>query len=260
MELRFYEDQHKYISDDGKPWRSITAIVGALQQPFDWTPEQSSTNKKKDHEWYGMDRVEMQAAWDAENQRAKDLGHWYHLRKELETLELPGVVECIYKDGAKIAPDQKLKDGIYPEHLIHMESARICGQSDLVTVEGNYFDIDDYKTCKDIHMESYKHYETGHKKMKSPVNHLMDCSYIHYSIQLSLYAYMIQRHNPFLQVRNLTLHHVLFEEEGKDKYGYPIYKKDANEDYIVKDVKKIPVKYLKNEVTAIVMAIKQGRL
>jgi hypothetical protein len=54
-------------------------------------------------------------------------------------MEREGVVVPIFKpsgetNGIRIAPSQKLDPGIYPEHMVYLKSAGICGQSDLVEV------------------------------------------------------------------------------------------------------------------------------
>lgn len=260
MTLTFSEAEHKYTSDDNIPWRSVTGVIHSVCQPFDWTPEQSSKSKKAGNKWAGMDPVEIQAAWDAENQRSKELGHWYHNIREQALIGEPGVVYTPMTEGVKIAPEQKLKDGIYPEHFCYLQSARVCGQSDLVTVEGSYLDIDDYKTCKEIKKNSHVSWEGISKKMKAPVEHVEDCDLMHYTLQLSLYAFMIQRHNPHLTVRNMTIHHVLFEEEGRDKYLYPIYKKNESGEPIVKDIIRISVPYMKTEAMNIINAVKDKRI
>ena len=36
--------------------------------------------------------------------------------------------------GSKIASEQKLKDGVYPEHLVYLKSVGLCGQVDVVEV------------------------------------------------------------------------------------------------------------------------------
>ena len=39
--------------------------------------------------------------------------------------------------------------------------------------------------------------------MYNPVSHLDDCNLNHYNLQLSIYAYIIKKHNPKLRVGNL---------------------------------------------------------
>ena len=44
--------------------------------------------------------------------------------------------------------------------------------------------------------------------MKYPLNNLMDCNFIHYSLQLSLYAYLLQQINPNYNIKGLKLVHI----------------------------------------------------
>ena len=45
-------------------------------------------------------------------------------------------------------------------------------------------------------------------KMKYPLNNLDDCNFMHYSMQLSLYAWMIQKANPLFNIKMLLLIHI----------------------------------------------------
>lgn len=49
-------------------------------------------------------------------------------------------------------------------------------------------------------------------KMKYPLNNLDDCNYVHYTLQLSTYAWMLQKINPKYNVKGLILIH--FDHEG----------------------------------------------
>jgi len=42
--------------------------------------------------------------------------------------------------------------------------------------------------------------------MKSPIGHLMDCNYIHYELQMSMYAWMLEQFG--FTVRNIAFHHL----------------------------------------------------
>ena len=52
--------------------------------------------------------------------------------------------------------------------------------------------IPTHNTNKKLKFESYKD-NNGYVMMKEPLNHLMDCNMIHYTLQLSLYSYMVWR-------------------------------------------------------------------
>ena len=270
MIIIFTPQQHKYssINPDGIDWLSVTSFISNLKQPFeaDRIAEKSAKNKKS--KWYGMTPEDIKAAWKAEANRATSLGTWYHNCRErdiceLETIERSGVTVPIVKpieiDGLKYSPDQKLSDGVYPEHMVYLKSAGLCGQSDLVEVINGEVHITDYKTNKEIKVEGYTNWEGITQKMLGPVSHLDDCNLNHYALQLSLYMYIILKHNPRLKFGSLTIHHIMFEEVDKDKFGNPITALDSNGDPIVKDIVQYDLPYLKAEVISILHWLEDNR-
>ena len=128
----------------------------------------------------------------------------------------------------------------------------LCGQSDLVEVVNGKVNITDYKTNKEIKTASFVNWEGISQKMEPPVAHLDDCNFNHYALQLSLYMYIILKHNPKLKPGTLTLHHIIFEEAGRDKFDNPITALDTNGDPIVLDVVQYDVPYLKAEIVELI--------
>jgi ATP-dependent exoDNAse (exonuclease V) beta subunit len=268
MSIVFKASDHSYTSIDNNDikWVSVTKLVSNFKEPFDAEGVAAKVSKNKKSKWYGKTAKEIQAAWKEESERAMELGTFYHNQREadlcsLASIEKEGVTLPIYtpieKDGVKHAPDQKLSPGIYPEHMVYLKSAGICGQSDLVEVVGDKVNIIDYKSNKKIETESFVNWEGLSKKMLFPVNHLDDCNYYHYALQLSIYMYIILKHNPKLKPGNIYIHHVTFEQESENEFGYPIYAKDSEENPIVKDVTPMKVPYLKDEVIVIIQHIKE---
>lgn len=269
--LVFTPEFHKYTSisdEDKKDWLSVTSFVGQFKQPFNADEIAKKSAKNKKSKWYGMTPDEIKTAWKNEALRATTLGTWYHNCRErdicdLESIERRGVVvpimKPIEKEGIKYSPDQKLKEGVYPEHLVYLKSAGICGQSDLVEVVNGEVSITDYKTNKEIKLESFTNWEGISQKMTGPLKHLDDCHLNHYALQLSIYMFIILKHNPKLKPGNLTIHHVLFEEAGRDKYDNPITALDSNGDPIVKDVVQYDLPYLKSEVINLIHWLEDNR-
>jgi hypothetical protein len=70
---------------------------------------------------------------------------------------------------------------------------------------------------------------------------------------------MMLRHNPNLQPGTMFIEHIKFEVESEDKYGYPIYKKDEQGNFIVKEIEEIEVPYFKKEVYAVVNWLKDNK-
>lgn len=269
--LRFTPQDHSYTSinpEEDIKWISVTSFISNFKQPFDADKIALKTSKSKKSKWYGMTPEEIKQAWSNEALRATTLGTWYHNCREsdicsLETIERHGNTVPIFKpieiDGTKFSPNQKLTDGVYPEHMVYLKSAGLCGQSDLVEVINGEVHITDYKTNKEIKTEGFTNWEGVTTKMNSPVAHLDDCNVNHYALQLSLYMYIILKHNPRLKPGVLTIHHILFEEVGKDKFGNPITALDTNGDPIVKDIIQYDLPYLKSEVISILHWLEDNR-
>jgi len=264
MAVIFKADKHEYVSQDpleNIKWTSVTSFVGQFKQPFDKVAVASKVSKSKKSKWYGKTVDEILEAWKYKSDVAIDRGNWYHNQREADLLsldsisregfELP-VITPIVDDIGKIAPSQKLMDGVYPEHFVYLKSAGLCGQSDLVTVMDGRINILDYKTNKEIKTESYVNWEGISQKMLNPISHLDDCNFYHYALQLSVYMYIMLKHNPKLKPGTLTLHHVLFYEDGQDELGCPILKKDENGEPMVKKIVPYTVPYLKDEVITLI--------
>lgn len=272
MSVLFKAEDHSYKSANPQEsinWISVTSFVGKFKEKFDAKAVSEKVAKNKKSKWYGMSSLDIQKAWTKESERAMTLGTWYHNEREsdllsLNTLEQEGVIlnvinPIIDDNGIKIAPIQKLENGIYPEHFVYLKSAGLCGQSDRVDIINNVVNIIDYKTNKEIKTEGFKNWEGITRKMLMPISHLDDCNFNHYALQLSFYMYIIIKHNPKLKPGNLTIHHIIFEEDGTDIYGNPITILDEHQNPIVKDIVLYNIPYLKEEIITLIKHLNDNR-
>lgn len=267
----FNADDHSYksIDDSNIDWISVTTLVSHFKKPFDAKKVAEKVTKNKNSKWYGIDPVLIQQIWANEGDRSTTLGTWYHNQREddlcsLASIEREGVTVPVFKptelkDGVKVAPVQKLEPGVYPEHMVYLRSAGICGQSDLVEVVNGKVNIIDYKTNKEIKKESYVNWEGVSDKMTPPVDNLDDCNFYHYALQLSIYMYIILKHNSKLKPGRIIIHHIIFEIEKEDNWGYPVTKLDQNGEPVLKEVIPIAVPYLVDEVMAIIHYLSDNR-
>ena len=79
---------------------------------------------------------------------------------------------------------------IYPEVIVYSEKLKLCGTIDLLVknLDNNKFIIMDWKTSKSINKKSFKN-----KKGILPASKAIDDSkFNHYSLQLSLYRYILE--------------------------------------------------------------------
>lgn len=192
--------------------------------------------------------------WEKANKESCERGTKIHAELENEYYSKPknitlqkyglgGKFEC--KKGST---ELNLEHGVYPEYLIYRKSddgiLKIAGQIDLLIKDGNDIYIVDYKTNKSIDMKSG--FNTQTKKnatMLYPLNNLMDCNYYHYTLQLSTYAYMIQKLNPNFNIKGLILVH--FDHNGNvTQYKLDYLKEEVqrmlyfHKKQVIKDIQK----------------------
>lgn len=156
----------------------------------------------------------------------------------LKKFGIGGKFEC-----KKDYTDLDLPYGVYPEYLIYRESAdkqlRLAGQIDLLIKNGNKIIIGDHKTNGKIDLKSaYNSKTKSTVKMKYPLNHLDDCNFVHYQLQLSTYAWMLQKLNPDFEIERLFLNH--YDHDGNNT----IYECE----YLKKDVERMLAHYKKESI------------
>ena len=233
---------------DKEFWSSYKALEKLLSKD-DWAIEKKSllSTKKFDKVLLEMYEIsendfnrEQQAildAWDEENRKSCERGTKIHSDLEnslygkrrdidLAKYQIGGKFECI-KDHNEL----DLEYGVYPEYLIHRVSEdgklRIAGQIDLLVKKGNKIIIADYKTNKEIKTKSF--YDKNKKtsdKMKYPLNNLDDVNYWHYTLQLSTYAWMIQKLNPDFEIEDLVMIH-FDHNDNMTVYHLPYLKEEV---------------------------------
>jgi hypothetical protein len=76
---------------------------------------------------------------------------------------------------------------------------------------------------------------------------------------LSLYMYIILKHNPKLKPGKLIVQHVAFEKEGENDHGYPITRYDEQGEPIIKNIKIYDLPYMKDEVRSLIMWLKDKK-
>jgi hypothetical protein len=264
MAIKFTAENHKYTSIDDSDninWTSVTSVISLYKKPFEKEKQATKSAKNKRSKWYGLTPEEILNKWEESTNVALSLGTWYHNQRESDLLACNTITRnniqlCVHRpieeDGIKLAPDQNLTEGIYPEHMVYLKSAGICGQADRIEIVSNTINVYDYKTNKEIKKESYTSWDGTKEKMLHPIDHLDDCNYMHYALQLSIYMYIINKHNPNLKPGKIVLEHIVFKKEKEDKYGNPVYYKDEDGNPYVEKVVTYELPYLKREVIAII--------
>jgi hypothetical protein len=71
--------------------------------------------------------------------------------------------------------------------------------------------------------------------------------------------YIILKHNPKLSPGILTIHHILFEEAGRDVFDNPISARDTHGNPIVTDIVQYDLPYLKQEAINVIHWLEDNR-
>ena len=241
---------HQFTQPFDKDFWSAYKTLEKLLPKESWVVEKKSllTSKKFDPELlevYNISKDEFNKAqqelldlWDEENRKSCERGTKIHLDIEnsfytkakdisLQKFGIGGKFEC-----KKDYPELDLQYGAYPEYLIYYESddkvIRLAGQIDLIVKSGNEIYLVDHKTSKKIEQKSgYNSSTRSSVKMKYPLNNLPDCNFYHYTMQLSTYAWMLQKINPNFIIKDLILNH--YDHNGKNTLYRCQYLKDEVE-------------------------------
>ena len=241
---------HQFTQPFDKDFWSAYKALEKLIPKDSWAIEKKSllNSKKFDKsilDLYNISELEFDKTqqeildeWDNENRKSCERGTKIHEELEysfynnphnisLQKFGIGGKFEC-KKDYSEL----DLEYGVYPEYLIYRESddgiLRIAGQVDLIIKSGNEITIVDHKTNKKIEQKSGFNTSTrSNVKMKYPLNNLMDCNFYHYTMQLSTYAWMLQKINPNFVIKDLILNH--YDHNGKNTLYHCEYLKSEVE-------------------------------
>ncbi len=106
---------------------------------------------------------------------------------------------------------------LFSEVIVYSKEMGLAGSIDLLLYdkEDESYKILDWKTSKKIETSSFKN-KMGHH---SATANLMDCNFIHYSIQLSLYRYILEK-NYGLNITGATISHITDEKVISYKTEY----------------------------------------
>ena len=176
--------------------------------------------------------------WDAINKQSCERGTKIHSKLEnsfynagsnitLKKFGIGGKFEC-----KRNYTELDIEYGIYPEYLIYYDNPKlnlhIAGQIDLLVKNNNEITIIDHKTNKKIDLKSFYNSSTrSSEKMKYPLGTLDNCNYNVYQLQLSTYAWMLQKINPDFVIKDLILNH--YDHDGNNTLYHCTYLKDEVE-------------------------------
>tara|TARA_B100000131_G_scaffold170392_2_gene164558 strand:+ start:418 stop:1191 length:774 start_codon:yes stop_codon:yes gene_type:complete len=218
--LKFDPENHRYTLEQSPiEFTSATTLLHKFFAPFD--SEKIASNLVENHPKYQGRLIE--DVLDDWKKSAED-GTSIHNAMEMGIIkhnEGNEFADAIFTTGGLDRDcTRKLKHGLrwlknqfakkdhltlYPELMVYSEEMAIAGTMDLLVYnkEKEHYTIVDWKTNKAIRQQAFKEA----KGMQPETAHLDDCNFIHYTLQLSLYRYILETYYG-LKINNQAIVHL----------------------------------------------------
>lgn len=236
--IEFIEDVHIYKETATDTLlTSCTSLISQVKPFVDWDLQAEKKAKK-----IGVTKEELLKEWADKKLKSQIQGTAIHLEKEnfyksqgkitKNNCELVVKWDSVNEKGNKFTPSLQLENSsIYVEKIIFDLYYKIAGQADRIEVIDNKINIYDYKTSEKIDMRGFKSWDGTYQKLSPPLHHIEDCNYFHYSLQLSIYLFLLLRANPNFAPGDLVIEHLIVEDGvivGSQNYPVEYLKKEAH--------------------------------
>lgn len=192
------EATHVYTDRDGRQYMSVSRFRDRFKKPFDKSIAYRIAGKG---DYVGMSSEQILEQWD--NYRDERAGKGTQIHNALERFEKTTTIlpEEEFLRPAILSVVSEYNDyyRIYQEQVLYDEEFGIAGTADKILVTTSHkdavLDLSDYKTnAKGIFVkDTDKHGKPVHKYFLGPLSHLLESKYSDYALQLSIYAYMLEK-------------------------------------------------------------------
>lgn len=208
--IKFEEENHKYFVDGNSDYISVTTVIKEFFPKFDSDviiSKMQKSNNWKNSVYFGMSADEIKNQWKNKADNASKLGTLLH-----NTIE-------DYYNGKNPIPDDLINDGfkqfiefdnfiksttnLIPfrsEWCVFDEDYHIAGSIDMIYIDPHTNELHIYDWKRTPLLKKTNKFQNGFE----PIGHLDDCKFIHYSLQLNIYKYILEKKYD-KKVKNLTL-------------------------------------------------------
>jgi len=211
--------EYKLKNNPDMSFTSVTTFINSFFEPFD-DIKISNYLVNNVPKYFGRTPESLIKDWDI----ARKYGTEVHLEIEnwikngTEPKDSRAVFAKSWIGGYVIKPHIKT----FSEVIVFSEELGIAGTIDILMMnqESNEYILIDWKTSKRIDMNSFK----GKMGIKKETEKIEDCNYNHYSLQLSLYRYILETYYGININRQIIAH---LKEDGVQTYSTPYMKNEV---------------------------------
>lgn len=184
------DSDHTYSDKNGNSYESVSRVLSALEEPFDAiVMSKRCAGKGK---YAGLTADQVLEMWNKKRDASCDHGTRIHgaLENYSKNFSIKPEDEEIAPIIQSVSEEFKDYDRAFDEAILYHPKYMVAGTTDRalkVKARSKQMDITDFKTNEDIGF-----YNDYGKYYFAPVSHLQVCKYNRYSLQLSIYALMIE--------------------------------------------------------------------
>jgi hypothetical protein len=192
--INFNSKKHSYTKGRGKnkiEFTGVTSFVKKFFPPFDEDKASQLSFYKRRREDPSITPSKIRKEWKATRDNGtavhKEIHEYINGTRDLTNDNNPRSVAAYNFYDSLLSKYSSCE--VHPEQVVYSEELKIAGTVDLVVDLGdNTLILVDWKTNAQIRQEAYKG-ETG----LGVCSDLPNTNYSHYTLQLSLYAYILER-------------------------------------------------------------------
>jgi hypothetical protein len=196
----FDPTNHTYKNpESGEFYKSVSTLLSQYKKPFDAKFFSKIVAKRE-----GVSQQAILDKWDKNTQEAcikgKDIhsiieGYIKNDAYDIENLSLIDEFKKVFnKEEFKV---------FHSEKILFSDEHKVAGTSDCIAdnIKGNTFDVYDFKTNK-----NFQFFNKYNEYLLKPLEHLQNCHFNVYALQLSLYAFLYSKMSG-KSVRKLALYY-----------------------------------------------------
>ena len=202
-DITLHRDSHTYqlLDDSNVNFKSVTTFIGDFFEEFD-AKKISTKLVKSNIKYMHLTVEELMAQWT----KASEYGTLVHEELEHFILHKTPVNELKSKQGVQWLKNYIVKSDfeIYSEAVVYSKELKLAGTIDLLLLDkktGQY-NIMDWKTSKRISSKAFRNKKGNH----AVTSNIDDCNFNHYSLQLSLYRYILETYYGFNIAEQMVIH------------------------------------------------------
>lgn len=205
--IKFFDEGHVYEVDGDRGYTSVTTFIHKYFQEFDAKKvikKMRNSPKWESSPYYGKTDEEIMDQWETKKINSAESGTLMHLQIENFYNEQEVQTEKISTEWEYFNNFHKDFDKIpyRTEWYVFDEESRLAGSIDMIFRAEADNDVDliivDWKRTLELKLGN--HFQKG----LQPIEHLDDCNFVHYSLQLNTYKYILEK-NYGKKIRSMFL-------------------------------------------------------